>query len=228
MASKRGSFAKFLFVCLYLLLGAALLLAGLIVSYRFIAPSSTLMLAKIVTGQKMERRWRPLSEIAPIVTASVIASEDANFCYHHGVDWESLFSVMDTSKGPLPSRGASTIAMQTAKNLFLWPLRSVIRKAIEIPLALSLNVILGKPRVMEIYLNIAEWGEGIFGVETAAELYFHKNASELDAREAALLATSLPNPKLRNPAKPSPRQRALAVRIMNRAKSSELNLRCLR
>jgi len=227
MASKRGGFAKFLSISLKLILALVILLAGIIVSYRFIEPSSTIMLAKMITGDHFERRWIPLSEISPILKASVIASEDANFCYHHGVDWESLFLVIDTSKGPLPSRGASTISMQTAKNLFLWPSRSIIRKAIEIPLALTLNLFLGKPRVLEIYLNIAEWGDGIFGIEAAAQHYFHEDADALDAREAALLATSLPNPKLRNPAKPSQRQRALAARIMNRAKIPELNLRCL-
>ena len=124
--------------------------------------------------------------------------------------------MLDESDDDGPSRGASTIPMQVAKNLFLWPSRSYIRKGLEIPLALFLDVVWSKRRMMEIYLNIAEWGEGVFGAEAAARTRFGKPARDLTRREAALLATSLPNPRLRNPTRPSPRQRTLAATIMAR------------
>ncbi len=141
----------------------------------------------------------------------MVASEDATFCDNDGVDWGSLHEVLSGAGKHGPSRGASTITMQTAKNLFLWPGRSVIRKGVEIPMALVLGKAWSKARTLEIYLNIAEWGDGLYGIEAAAERYFHKRASQLNLREAALLATALPNPFLRNPARPSPLQRRLAA-----------------
>jgi monofunctional glycosyltransferase len=117
--------------------------------------------------------------------------------------------------------------MQTAKNLFLWQGRSVLRKGVEIPMALVLGQVWSKARTLEIYLNIAEWGDGLFGVEAAAQHYFHKKASRLDAREAALLATALPNPIKRDPAHPSPLQRRLAAGLMARAEGGSELLNCL-
>ncbi len=134
--------------------------------------------------------------------ASVIASEDAKFCANDGVDWGALHEALSGPEGP--RRGASTITMQTAKNLFLWPGRSVIRKGVEIGMALVLGKAWSKARTIEIYLNIAEWGDGVFGVEAAARRHFHKRASELNAREAALLATALPNPGQARPGAPEP------------------------
>ena len=136
-----------------------------------------------------------------------MASEDARFCQHGGVDWEALRDVVEAADEDGPARGASTIPMQTAKNLFLWPSRSYIRKGLELPVALYLDLIWPKRRMMENYLNIAEWGEGVFGAEAAARRYFGKSARDLTRREAALLATALPNPFRRNPARPSARHR---------------------
>ncbi|MBV8442383.1 MAG: monofunctional biosynthetic peptidoglycan transglycosylase, partial [Hyphomicrobiales bacterium] len=164
-------------------------------------------------------------DVAPVAAASVIASEDATFCRNHGVDWSALHEVLSGAEGP--RRGASTITMQTAKNLFLWPGRSVLRKSVEIPMALVLGQVWSKARTLEIYLNIAEWGDGIFGVEAAAQHYFHKKASRLDAREAALLATALPNPVRRDAAHPAALQRRLAVAVMARAEDRSELLNCL-
>jgi monofunctional biosynthetic peptidoglycan transglycosylase len=146
------------------------------------------------------------------------------------VDWGALHEVVEEAEKDedSPSRGASTIPMQTAKNLFLWPSRSYIRKGIEIPLALLIDLAWSKRRILEIYLNIAEWGDGIFGAEAAARHYFHKSADRLDAREAALLATALPNPRLRNPARPSPRHAGLAARIMAHARVAGSLVRCVK
>lgn len=179
------------------------------------------MLARWLTGQDVTRRVVTLSEIAPALPQAVIASEDARFCVHRGVDWDALREVLGDADEDGPSRGASTVAMQTAKNLFLWSSRSYIRKALEIPLALYLDLVWGKRRTMEIYLNVAEWGDGIFGAEAASRRHFGKPARELSRREAAFLATALPNPFLRDPAKPSRRQRELATILLARMEAAD-------
>ena len=184
-----------------LLLWLLLALAALIALYRFIPVPSTLMLGRWLTLRPVEREWVPLEQISPHLIRAVIAAEDQRFCSHGGIDWIELNAVLEDEDGP--SRGASTLTMQTAKNVFLWPGRSYIRKGLEIPLAMAIDLAWGKPRVMEVYLNVAEWGEGLFGAEAAAQRYFRKPASRLTPAEAARLAGALPNPLLRNPAKPN-------------------------
>ncbi len=210
---------------LFLVLVATLGL--LILAYRFVTPVSTLMIGRWIAGKPVERTYIPLSRISPHLTAAVIASEDARFCLHNGVDWDALQGVIDKSGEHGPSRGASTIPMQTAKNLFLWPSRSVIRKAFEIPLALIIDMAWPKRRIIEIYLNIAEWGDGIFGAEAAAQFYFKKTARDLNPQESALLATALPNPFKRNPGQPHRGHAALAHRIMTRVDRGGAPLDCL-
>jgi monofunctional glycosyltransferase len=199
-------------------LACALLALGFALSllYLVVTPPSTLMLARWLTGRSVQRIVVPLSAVSPFLPAAVIASEDARFCQHHGVDWDALSDVVDDIGDGGPARGASTITMQTAKNVFLWSSRSYIRKAIEIPLALYLDLVWGKRRTMEVYLNVAEWGQGIFGAEAAARHHFGKSARELTRREAALLATALPNPLLRDPARPSSGQRIHAAKVLAR------------
>ena len=204
---------------LVLLVPVTVALLGLL--YAVATPPSTLMLARWLTGRDVDRRTVTLGEIAASLPAAVLAAEDARFCLHSGVDWDALRLVLDDDEDG-PSRGASTIAMQVAKNLFLWPSRSYLRKALEIPLALYLDLIWSKRRMIEIYLNIAEWGDGVFGAEAAARRHFGKSAGDLNPREAALLATSLPNPALRDPAKPSRRQRALAGTVLDRVRETPL------
>jgi monofunctional biosynthetic peptidoglycan transglycosylase len=194
--------------------------ASLIFVYRFVPPVSTLMLARWIEGEAVERRYVPLDRISKELQKTVIVSEDARFCEHSGVDFEALREVLGEGGESGPERGASTIAMQTAKNLFLWPSRSYVRKAVEIPLALLIGLEWPKRRILEVYLNLAEWGEGIFGVEAAAQHYFGKSAAELGARESALLATALPNPRRRNAARPSRGHAALAARISARARAA--------
>lgn len=210
----------FLILALY---PCAILLLGL--TYIAIPPVSTLMLGRWLTFQTAERDWVPLERISPHIQRAVIGSEDAKFCDHHGVDWEALRKVMEEADEDGPSRGASTIPMQVAKNLFLSPHRSYFRKAIEIPTALYLDAIWPKTRMMEIYLNIAEWGVGIFGIEAASQHYFNKSAANLTKQEAALLAATLPYPTKRNPANQSrgyQKRTAKAAARMNSA-----NTRCL-
>jgi monofunctional glycosyltransferase len=203
------------------------LFIGLVALYGVARPVSTLMLARTIEGRTYQRIYAPLGTIAPTALAAVIASEDASFCDNDGVDWGALREVLNGAGERGPSRGASTITMQTAKNLFLWPGRSTIRKGIEIGMALVLGEAWSKARTLEIYLNIAEWGDGIYGIEAAAERYFHKSANQLNPHEAALLATALPNPILRNPTHPTPLQRRLAVSLEAKAHESSDLLKCL-
>ena len=204
---------------------AAVLLLGL--AYAVVAPPSTLMLARWATLRPVERVFVPLDAMGPLPLA-VLASEDARFCRHRGVDWDALREVVEAADETGPARGASTIPMQVAKNLFLWHGRSYIRKGLEIPLALYLDLVWSKRRMMEVYLNIAEWGPGVFGAEAAAQHHFRKPARSLTRQEAALLAVALPNPRLRNPGRPSPRLRALANRVAARMGPAAALSDCLR
>jgi monofunctional biosynthetic peptidoglycan transglycosylase len=193
-------------------------LAGLLLLYRYVPPVSTLMLARWTLGETVTRTYVPLDRISISLRNAVIVSEDARFCEHSGVDWGALREVVEEEGADGSARGASTIAMQSAKNLFLWPSRSYIRKAIEIPLALLIGLAWPKRHILEVYLNIAEWGEGIFGAEAAARHYFGKSAQALNPHESALLATALPNPRERSAARPSRLHLLLAARLMARAK----------
>ncbi|MCP4615150.1 MAG: monofunctional biosynthetic peptidoglycan transglycosylase [Bradyrhizobium sp.] len=190
--------------------------------YRAGHPVSTLMAWRWLKGAPVSRQWVDLSAMSPYLPRTVVASEDAKFCSHHGVDWGALREVMDDAEDGEVVRGGSTITQQVAKNLFLWPGRSVVRKALEIPLAMWIDLVLGKPRVLEIYLNIAELGpSGQFGAGSGAAYAFGKPASELSPREAALLAAILPNPIKRSARNSRPGVRRLAAIYMTRAQSAQ-------
>jgi monofunctional biosynthetic peptidoglycan transglycosylase len=218
---KRGILGRLLWLALIV----ACIPLVLTVVYTVVPPVSTLMIYERIVHGPIQRQWVPLGAMAPSLPAAAVMSEDGQFCRHHGVDWAELNKVIDDEDGP--QRGASTIAMQTVKNLFLWNSRSYIRKAFEIPLALYADAVLGKRRVMEIYLNIAEFGPGIFGAEAAARHYFGKSAAELGDLQAALLVATLPDPSARNPGKPSRRLMALATRILGRARMAGGYIDCL-
>ena len=189
--------------------------------YHVANPVSTLMLWRKAMGARVERTWVPLTAIAPALPRTVMASEDARYCTHHGIDFSELRNAIEDADDLSEMRGGSTITQQTAKNLFLWQGRSVVRKALEFPLALWLDLVLGKRRVMEIYLNIAEWGpDGQFGAEAGARRAFGKSAAALTAREAALMAAVLPNPRRRDAARPGPGVRRLAAIYEVRARAS--------
>jgi monofunctional biosynthetic peptidoglycan transglycosylase len=182
--------------------------------YRFIDPVSTLMLWRWATGERVERSWTPIDRMAPVLPHAVIVAEDAHFCRHHGIDFGELRHVIrgiDEFSDLAEVRGGSTITQQTAKNLFLWQGRSFVRKALEFPLALWLDLVLPKRRLMEIYLNVVAWGpNGEFGIAAAARRDFNKAPRDLTAQEAALLAATLPSPGLRDPRAPKPAMRRLA------------------
>jgi monofunctional glycosyltransferase len=189
-----------------------------IILFRFVNPPITpVMLAEKLNGTTLERRWVPLESISRNLPLAVIASEDGHFCTHWGVDWGAVRDAVKEGKSVGRSfRGASTITMQTGKNLYLWTARSYVRKVLEVPLAYLLSAFWPKQRVMEVYLNIAQWGPGIFGAEAASQHYFHKSAAELTRSEALLLAATLPNPRVRNPSKPGPRMVRIARAVERR------------
>lgn len=194
----------------------------------FVKPVSTLMIQQRFSGETVKRDWVSLDKVSPFVWQSVVSSEDGQFCNHNGVDWNQINIVIDDALEGEPVRGASTITMQSVKNLYLWPSRSYVRKALEVPLALLVNAIWGKKRTMELYLNIAEWGPGIYGIEAAAQYHFKRSARKLTRKQAALLAVTLPNPILRNPRKPNRGMRRLARLVERRARASGAYVKCLR
>jgi monofunctional glycosyltransferase len=183
-------------------------------------PVSALMLQKALAGNGITYRWRDLGHISPNLAAQVIASEDGRFCDHSGVDWGALDAAADALAEGRVRGGGSTISMQTAKNLFLWQRPAFLRKPLEIPLAIYLDFVLGKRRLLEIYLNIVEWAPGVYGAEAAAQHHFGKSAISLTVQEAAQLAAALPNPKRRNAGRPGARVFALAERLKARAARS--------
>ncbi len=186
--------------------------------YRFIQPVSTPMLWRWATGARVERIAVPFSRIAPALPLAVIVAEDGSFCRNRGIDLGAMREAFELTSDIETARGASTITQQTAKNLFLWPGHSIVRKVLEIPLALWINLVLPKRRILEIYLNIAAWGpNGQFGAEAAARWAFGKPARDLSAREAAELAAILPNPVRRSARAPSTLVRRLAGLYERRA-----------
>lgn len=181
-----------------------LLPTALLLVYRFVPPPVTpLMLLRLAQGEGLERDWTALAAIAPVMAQAVIAAEDNRFCEHAGFDWPVLREELQRVFAGEQARGASTVSMQTAKNVLLWPGRDPVRKVLEALLTPQLELLWGKRRIMEVYLNIAETGPGLYGAEAAARRYFGKGAADLTRREAALIAATLPNPRRWSPGRPT-------------------------
>jgi len=155
------------------------------------------------TGYYTRREWKPLIEMGAELPMAVMVAEDIRFIIHKGFDWEAIRQAKEDHAAGKALRGASTISQQTAKNVFLLPHRSWIRKGLEAYFTIGIEWVWGKKRILEVYLNVAEMGPGVFGAEAAAQYYYHKSAKELTAKEAALIASCLPNPKERNPLFPT-------------------------
>ncbi len=198
--------------------------------YRFVDPVSTPMLWRWATGGRVERTFVPLGRMAPTLPLTVILAEDASFCHNHGVDFSAVREALQQADEDIAeSRGGSTITQQTAKNLFLWQGRSFVRKALEFPLAIWMSLVLPKRRVLEIYLNIVEWGpHSQFGAEAAARWAFGKSAHDLTAQESAELAAILPNPFRRSARMPNARVRRLAGVYETRAATYSTHDACIR
>lgn len=200
------------------ILTVVLVLAGLVIGpvlvHRVVPPPLTfLMVTRAVEGEGLSYRWKSLDDISPRLVEAVIASEDARFCSHHGFDMEAIEKALKANERGGRIRGGSTISQQTAKNVFLWPGRDWIRKGLEAGYTVLIETLWGKRRIMEVYLNVAEWAPGVYGAEAAAGHWFGKSAANLTPREAARLAAILPSPRRYNASSPGPYVRRRASRV---------------
>jgi monofunctional biosynthetic peptidoglycan transglycosylase len=185
-------------------------------AYAFVNPPTTALMAmEAARLGGVDRAWRGLEAISPHLARAVVAAEDARFCDHRGFDFEAIEAARARNAEGGALLGASTISMQTAKNAFLWPSRTWLRKGLEAGFTVLIEALWGKRRILEVYLNVVEWGEGVFGAEAAAQAWFGRPAAELTPAQAARLAAILPNPKARDAARPSAavarRARAIAA-----------------
>ncbi len=197
--------------------------------YAAVQPVSTVMLWRKIAGERVERQYVPLARISPALALAVIVAEDGRFCSHHGVDFREIRDAITEADDLDDLRGGSTITQQVAKNLFLWGGRSFVRKALEFPLALWIDLVLSKRRILEIYLNIAEWGpNGEFGVEAGSRRAFGKPARDLTRYQAALLAAMLPNPLKRDAHAPGPGLRRLGGLYVARSGRAGAAALCVR
>ena len=202
-ASKGGRLLRglLLLVLMFGLIGPVMVTTV----YRFVPPPVTwLMIQRVFEGKGFDRRWRSLDDISPRLVRAVIAAEDAKFCDHNGFDFDAMEKAFESNAKGRKLRGGSTISQQTAKNVFLWPGRSYVRKGLEAYFTVLIEVIWGKPRIMEVYLNSVEWGPGVYGAEAAARKNFGVGAGQLTAAQAARLAAILPSPLKWKAAQPGP------------------------
>ena len=200
----RRAFRRVLRIALRLVLAVLLFWTALLLAYRWLDPPLTpLMALRLAEGHGLAHRSVALAAIAPALPRAVIAAEDNRFCRHGGIDWQAVEQAIGEWRDGAPLRGASTVTMQLARNLFLWPGGGFARKAVEAPLALALDFAWPKRRIVEVYLNVVEFGPGIYGAEAAARRHFNRAAMQLSGRQAALLAAVLPNPRERNAGRPS-------------------------
>jgi monofunctional biosynthetic peptidoglycan transglycosylase len=215
-SSRKGTdslaerLSSILIYTLFFLIFTPIVLA---IIYRYAPPPVTpLMLIRLAEGQPIHKTWKPLNQISPALRQSVIGAEDNLFCQHNGFDWKSINKAFDQWQARMdgeapegkPLKGGSTISQQTAKNIFLIPNRSILRKAVEAPLTVLIEHLWPKQRILEVYLNVAEWGPGIYGAEAAARYHFHTSARNLTRQQAAQLAAILPLPLHWSASRPGP------------------------
>lgn len=216
---------------LHLVLILLVVLPFLWILLHLVTPAvvTPLMVQRLTEGHGWSQSWTPLEEISPYLPQAVIAAEDNRFCQHRGVDWGAIHEAQDeVERGQRRNpRGASTISQQTVKNLLLWPQQSRTRKALELVYVTWVEAFWPKRRILEIYLNIVEFGPGLYGAEAAAQEHFGVTAKDLTRRQAALLATTLPNPLARDPGAPSGNHASRARRIERRMGNLKGLLDCL-
>ena len=206
-----------------LLVLAALPIGGVLIHALAPPPLTLLMAREFVAGNGLDYRWRSLDQISPNLVASAIAAEDARFCSHGGFDFEAIEKALKDNEQGRRIRGGSTISQQTAKNVFLWPGRDWVRKGLEAGYTVLIETGWGKRRIMEVYLNVAEMGPGVYGAEAAARHWFGKSAADLTPREAARIAAILPSPRRYSAGSPGPyvRRRAASVQANARVVRNE-------
>jgi monofunctional biosynthetic peptidoglycan transglycosylase len=207
-AKKRRPFrwghALWTLIKISLVIGVVLPVLAVLI-YRFVPPPGTILMVEgAIEGRGIDYRWTPLSKISPSLITSAVASEDGKFCEHHGFDFGAIEKAMQNNDEGKKLKGGSTISQQTAKNVFLWPHRDWVRKGAETWFTVLIETFWGKKRIMEMYLNVAEMGPGIYGAQAAAERYFHTDAAHLNAAQAARLISVLPSPIRYKAAAPGP------------------------
>ena len=207
---KKSTAKRFLRFIIRCVMGFLIASIGLVLLLRFVPPmTSGLMIerriASFFIADDYQRRyqWVSLEKIAPVMGVAVVAAEDQLFADHAGFDWQAIEKAVIYNQKHKKTRGASTISQQTAKNLFLWSGRNWLRKGMETYFTILIEILWSKERILEVYLNIIELGDGVYGVEAASQYYFKKPASRLNANEAALFAAVLPNPHIFQVNKPS-------------------------
>ncbi|OCG66552.1 monofunctional biosynthetic peptidoglycan transglycosylase [Gilliamella sp. Imp1-6] len=202
-------FRKFLNIIKKAIIGFVLLSIFSTLVMRWMNPpfGSMLMIERKIMhwNTPQQRIWKDLDEISDNIKIAVIASEDQNFPAHWGFDFNAIRLALDHNQNSKKIKGASTITQQVAKNIFLWPTRSWVRKGMESWFTLWIELFWSKERILEVYLNCAEWGEGIFGIEAASQYYFNVSADHLTSQQASLLAAVLPNPRRWSPITPNER-----------------------
>ncbi|WP_310497749.1 monofunctional biosynthetic peptidoglycan transglycosylase [Sandarakinorhabdus sp.] len=193
-----------------------------VAAYKFLPVPMTWPMARdSFAGRHVSQTWVPITAMTKALPRAVIGAEDAQFCAHAGFDLDAIEAAVSANASGRKLRGGSTISQQTAKNAFLWPGRSYVRKGLEAWFTLLIEQIWGKRRIMEVYLNIAEMGPGIYGVEAASQHYFRKSAADLSTREAARIATILPQPIKRDPTE-------LGRKLRRHARAIEKRVRVVR
>jgi monofunctional biosynthetic peptidoglycan transglycosylase len=204
--SKSGFSIKKVFkIIAYILLILFVSSIVLTIAYRWINPPVTYLMVKrkVEKSYPIKKEWVSIRKLPPHTYNSAIASEDANFMKHNGFDFKAIEKAKIHNEKSKRKRGASTISQQVAKNVFLWPARSWFRKGLEVYFTALIEFFWSKERIMEVYLNVAEMGKGIYGIQAASRHYFKKDASKLTPQQSALIIASLPSPLKSNPAKPS-------------------------
>lgn len=204
-SKKKGIIKRFFSLLGKLLLFLFLFSIFLTLLYRWVNPPITYLMVERKIGKKLpiEKKWVPIKDISPHFINFAVAAEDNNFLAHNGFDYGAIQKAIDEREQGKRKRGASTISQQTAKNVFLWPKQSWFRKGCEVYFTFLIETFWSKERIMEVYLNVIEMGPGIYGCEAASQHYFHKSASEISTREAALIVAIFPNPFKGSPNRPS-------------------------
>lgn len=212
MFRRQGrSWPRYILRLVLLLVGVfSVFTVGITALFRFVNPPLTPLMVKMAFEERRDgsrygitKDWVDLDEISPNLVLAVVAAEDNRFLTHHGFDFEAIQKAQEHNKKSKRKRGASTISMQTAKNVFLWPTRNYLRKGFEAYFTILIEVLWGKERIMEVYLNVIETGQGLYGAEAAARKYYRKPAAKLSRQQAAMIAAILPNPRQRDPSRPS-------------------------
>jgi monofunctional biosynthetic peptidoglycan transglycosylase len=229
VSARLAAFAGIRFACLAALAFFVFFLVILLI-LRFVdPPTSAVMIRDRLAGAHVQYHWTPLEKVSRNLVRAVISSEDSRFCRHFGIDLREMSHAMQAldQRGIGSVRGASTITMQVAKNLFLWTDRSLLRKALELSITPIIEIAWPKRRILEVYLNIAQWGPGLFGIAAAAREHFGHEPSQLTVNQSALLTATLPAPSIRRAGAANAHTRRVAARVKRRMRPGNVDVGCV-